>query len=111
MKSSSKFFCSALLVVLLLVSLPAWSARIYKCTQPDESVTYSDIECPKDSVERENKGQTTRAFKRETDSHDPYSVIEQARRFDERNRMERMKKEMERRVAGDRRQKTLHQSR
>ena len=47
----------SLFLLFVLIS-SAQAGVIYKCTQADGSVTYSSVSCPKDTVERERKGQT-----------------------------------------------------
>lgn len=65
------------------------SGGVYKCTSPDGEVYYSDVACPTDFQKRELRIDSTPAkHGRGAPQYDPYSVVEQARRIDERKYQE-----------------------
>ena len=77
----------------MFVSVYAQAGTIYKCTEPDGSVTFSNIACPDDTVKREHKVRTGDAFQERSDFYNPYSVVEQARRIDELRQAEQIQRE------------------
>ena len=75
----------------LLFSVPVVQAgRIHKCTQADGSVTFSDTGCPESAADREYRGESVRPPSADVAPTNPYSVMEQVRRIEQRGRAERL---------------------
>lgn len=67
----------------------AKAAGIYRCTQADGSITLSDAACPPDTLTREYRGEATSGGRPRSPSKDPWSVMNQVRRVEQRDQTER----------------------
>jgi len=77
-------------LTLLVSALPiVQAAGIYRCTQADGSVTLSDLACPADTLTREYQGEATGSRGSKAPAHDPYSIMEQVRGIEKREKAER----------------------
>ena len=81
---------AAFLLIPLLCAAPAVPAgSIYKCTHADGSITLSDVACPQGTVDRAYQGETASSRGRTSASADPYSIMEQVRGIEKREKAER----------------------
>jgi len=77
-------------LTLLVSALPTvQAAGIYRCTQADGSITLSDLACPADTLTREYQGEATGSRGSKAPAHDPYSIMEQVRGIEKREKAAR----------------------
>ena len=77
-------------LTLLVSAVPiVQAAGIYRCTQADGSVTLSDLACPADTLTREYQGEATGSRESQAPAHDPYSIMEQVRGIEKREKAAR----------------------
>jgi hypothetical protein len=77
------------LASLTTMTAAAQAGSIYRCTQADGSITLSDTACPADSLTHEYRGEATTSGRPRSPSKDPWSVMNQVRKIEQRETAER----------------------
>lgn len=88
LKSLPPTMVVSLTLSLLILSPSLHAGNVYKCTQSDGSVTYSNSACAPGATSNAIVQPERRSTPDAGSTYDRYSVIEQARRIEERKQME-----------------------
>lgn len=81
------------ILLLLCLATHAHGQSVFKCVEPDGSITYSNIACPDDTVSRETMRTMRGGYSPFDGGGDPYSVLEQARQIERREAARRAERQ------------------